>query len=127
MRAKIRTCVICGNTFTYKQTRGKLVCSDICYRKYMSKIRFGKGNPRFNNGWRQYRNKMDDKTNCYVCGCGGKLEIHHRDKNKRNNDLSNLMRICRRCHMMLDGRMSNLKNHNSQTGMCAPVGVMPIE
>lgn len=44
---------------------------------------------------------------CSVCGCkkvyspNGRhnLITHHKDENIRNNDLSNLQKMCRSCHM----------------------------
>lgn len=40
--------------------------------------------------------------------CGKKkkrLDIHHKDKNKSNNSIENLIKLCRRCHMTIDGRI----------------------
>ncbi len=31
---------------------------------------------------------------CKVCGISEKLEVHHKDGNKRNNEFSNLERLC---------------------------------
>jgi 5-methylcytosine-specific restriction endonuclease McrA len=36
---------------------------------------------------------------CAECGRADvPLEVHHRDHDHRNNDLANLMPLCRRCH-----------------------------
>ena len=39
----------------------------------------------------------------YTCGdCGktaARFEVHHRDKNARNNSLDNLVCLCRGCHI----------------------------
>lgn len=37
--------------------------------------------------------------------CGKKAEIHHRDGNTLNNEPTNIDFLCRRCHMLADGRM----------------------
>mgnify|MGYP001558574251 CR=1 FL=1 len=36
---------------------------------------------------------------CELCGSTRRLDIHHRDRNKRNQALSNLQVLCHRCHM----------------------------
>lgn len=42
-------------------------------------------------------------------------EIHHVDKNTFNNDRSNLMFLCRSCHMTVDGRLEALrKTHHKK-------------
>lgn len=35
---------------------------------------------------------------CEVCGWKDWLELHHKDRNKKNNAPSNLQRICKMCH-----------------------------
>ena len=44
---------------------------------------------------------------CHICNSTKKLEIHHVDGNRDNNQIENLIFVCRTCHMKLDGRMSN--------------------
>jgi len=117
--AKIRTCIICKKKFTYKDSRGKLLCSKKCTNKHSSNMKKGKLNPKFNNGWRQYINVKSDIVFCEKCNKRKKLEIHHKDGNRRNNKIDNLIRVCRRCHMLLDGRFKNLDYYNSGTGLCA--------
>ncbi len=36
---------------------------------------------------------------CAICGKKGKTDVHHIDKNPMNNDPSNLVRLCRSCHV----------------------------
>lgn len=38
---------------------------------------------------------------CVICSSKQNLEIHHKDKNYRNNNLNNLMLLCRHCHKSL--------------------------
>jgi hypothetical protein len=47
-------------------------------------------------------NKQNNK--CAYCGRNGKLEIHHKDKNKLNNLLSNLVILCKSCHAKDDAK-----------------------
>lgn len=36
---------------------------------------------------------------CMICWCKDKLQIHHKDKNRRNNKYSNLIKVCIGCHI----------------------------
>ena len=36
---------------------------------------------------------------CMICWEKGYLQIHHKDKNRRNNDFTNLIKICVDCHI----------------------------
>ena len=45
---------------------------------------------------------------CVLCGKPA-TDRHHRDGNTANNDPPNVQILCRRCHMIVDGRMDNLK------------------
>lgn len=36
---------------------------------------------------------------CQSCGSTGRLDIHHKDRDKRNHSPDNLAVLCRRCHM----------------------------
>jgi hypothetical protein len=38
------------------------------------------------------------KNVCEKCGKDGRLDIHHIDENPNNNNLDNLMCLCRSCH-----------------------------
>jgi hypothetical protein len=53
--------------------------------------------------------KRDGKK-CFVCGTTERrLYVHHRDENRRNNDISNLVLVCRPCHSLIHGIAKNLK------------------
>lgn len=54
------------------------------------------------------------------CKCGAKAERHHRDGNQLNNHPSNLLFVCRRCHMTEDGRLSRLLERNRHSGKKQP-------
>ena len=42
------------------------------------------------------------KPTCAICGKSGefgrKIQIHHKDNNRSNNNLKNLMVVCSKCH-----------------------------
>lgn len=35
---------------------------------------------------------------CMLCGSSKKVHCHHIDENPKNNDVSNLMFLCKKCH-----------------------------
>jgi hypothetical protein len=121
VEAKIHKCRYCSKEYTYKECRNKVYCCKDCFKKDLSIRRTGKGNPRFNNGRRQYPRLKQDVTACENCGRKYTLDIHHKDGNHKNNVVENLIKVCRRCHMILDGRFKNLNHNNSGTGMCKEV------
>lgn len=49
-------------------------------------------------GSRQRARKMIPNAPCAICGKEGYTEVHHKDGNPMNNDLSNLVRLCKSCH-----------------------------
>jgi len=56
---------------------------------------------------RKVARERDDFT-CQLCGiteeeCGRELDVHHRDSDKTNNELSNLLSLCRSCHSRAEG------------------------
>ena len=44
-------------------------------------------------------------SECERCGEAKRLERHHRDGDTLNNDRANIVFLCRRCHMTVDGRI----------------------
>lgn len=72
----------------------------------------GKNNPGWKGGiskskyswdWRRIRNAYRTLKNfiCEICrrkAFGRKLDVHHKNFNKLNNDIKNLILVCRRCH-----------------------------
>jgi hypothetical protein len=53
---------------------------------------------------------------CEKCG-KSKTERHHRDGNTINNDPSNIAILCRRCHMIEDGRLASLSANSRSAGI----------
>lgn len=76
----------------------------------------GKNNPNWKGGlsFEEYGNKFNNKLKeqiryrdqykCKICNCsqlenGRKLDVHHIDYNKKNNNINNLIALCISCHM----------------------------
>ena len=43
---------------------------------------------------------------CAICEAKDRLEVHHKDKNRKNNELSNLMILCTQCHKNVHAEMN---------------------
>lgn len=77
------------------------------------KQRVGELSPRWNGGSSGYgmfwnrqsaAAKQRDNYTCQGSDCAGTcsvLDVHHIDRNKRNNNLDNLICLCRSCHTKL--------------------------
>ena len=46
---------------------------------------------------------------CATCGSTKNLDVHHKDGNWKNNEMSNLETLCHSCHMKLHWRQGDLK------------------
>lgn len=51
-----------------------------------------------------YRSRVDT-SKCVVCGFTAVVEVHHRDKDRSNNDLNNLVPLCPNCHSMIHKKL----------------------
>lgn len=66
-------------------------------------ISFNKYSPLFNKQLKE-RVRVRDNFICQICGipeleCKSRLDIHHIDYNKKNNNIDNLISLCRKCHI----------------------------
>lgn len=64
----------------------------------------GPDSPLFKTGIKAYRRLALAAygMTCSLCGktgTGRQIDVHHRDGNRKNNDLSNLVVMCRGCHI----------------------------
>lgn len=64
-----------------------------------------------------------DLSHCHVCGWNFIIDIHHRDKNPRNNDIDNLIPLCKNCHCTVHSKMltpEELRSrlHEFRTELC---------
>ena len=45
---------------------------------------------------------------CEICNSKNQLRVHHKDRNRQNNDLDNLMIVCKSCHNKIHEKWKNL-------------------
>lgn len=71
----------------------------------------------YGNGERNYREKAFKKYphKCVICGYKEDeriLQVHHRDSNRNNNDIDNLVILCPNCHWKITLGLYELTNDN---------------
>ena len=123
-----RICKTCGIEFDRKPSQRGIFCSPKCYHidltkrthtvseEAKQKLRehhnplsnpVGKDSVKFKRGdsghyTRTFITTYGISRICSCCGeTEGRLDLHHIDKDRTNNDLSNLMILCVRCHTKL--------------------------
>lgn len=68
-------------------------------RKHHFKNRKGNKNSNWNGGITIYRKLKESVDHCEACEEKNiPFEVHHIDKNRRNNSIKNLLKLCRKCH-----------------------------
>ena len=114
-KAKPRTpvpCVCCGIQFVPKR-KNSTHCSKQCISVTKGALNRQRG--FFNNYKQAKKVLMADSMCCSKCGWNkeiGILELHHIDRNTKNNHISNLQILCPNCHSLdhfyaKDGQFKN--------------------
>ncbi len=117
-KIKERLCVVCGEKVRRTARKSAKTCSNECKLKYQ----VGMNNPNYKNGLskepygfefnaqlKEFIRKRDNyKCQNGKCGipekeCFRKLDCHHIDYDKKNNDPINLIALCHDCHLRTNG------------------------
>jgi phage regulator Rha-like protein len=99
-----RTCVVCGTVF-YSRYK-KLTCSSECLKKYRITKYSNENAANWRGGKSQtYYQRIRRTLKMQVCEmCGkteGRLDTHHKDRDRGNNSATNIMVLCVNCHAYL--------------------------
>ena len=110
MKNMYKKCEYCGKKLVRKRYNGELepfsqfkkrkYCDKECMRRAYLKI--GINNQTWSNAHttaRKINELILHKNKCEICGSDKNLDIHHKDGNWNNNNLENLMCLCRSCHI----------------------------
>lgn len=95
-------CIICGNLIL--ASLHKKTCSRACANKNRAGMKYKLSLPRKNNVKNQRALKIRliaiKGKKCERCGYNKLevLQVHHKDRNRENNDLNNLELVCPNCH-----------------------------
>lgn len=110
-KGKLVYCHICRKE-TWKTPRAlkcskskKYFCSKSCQTIWRNKKFSGKFHSNWQGGENVYRRLMIKSKipkKCQLCGIKDKrvLVVHHQDLNRKNNNLNNLIWLCRNCHYL---------------------------
>lgn len=90
-------------------------------KRKMSNSHKGKNIEKENHNWKggisqdYYRRiALENLPNlCEFCSSKNQLRVHHRDKNRKNNQLSNLTIVCKSCHNKIHQKWRNLGHRMS--------------
>ncbi len=98
---KEEKCIICGKSIL--AGLNKRTCSRACANKNREGIKYRVGSPKDkvkSNQALKIRLLNLRGRECERCGYGKYeiLQVHHKDRNRGNNDLKNLELICPNCH-----------------------------
>lgn len=125
-RRKTGECEICKTPIFHTPKRTRRFCSNKCKGIILKEL--GKKISEARSNWGQWKNKKSAKqwfvknyTGCQKCGFNRVLEIlelHHIDRNGRNNTRENLMLLCPNCHsedhwINKDGQFANNRGQNA--------------
>jgi len=111
-QGKYVICDVCGKE-TWKQPKalkksksGKFFCGKSCQTKWRNHAFCGKLHPNWRGGEFTYQRVMkanNIKSICKNCGIRDKrvLVIHHQDHNRKHNQMTNLIWLCRNCHYLI--------------------------
>lgn len=105
-----RYCKYCGKKLERKRFNGRLEDFGVftkrqyCNRECMKRdyLKVGETDANWSNAHASARNinkLILKKDHCEICGSKQNLDIHHIDGNWQNNNLDNLICLCRSCHM----------------------------
>ena len=94
-------CVVCGNLIL--ASKHKKTCSRSCANKNRAEIKYGMSSPKDKvRSQRALKIRLLDirGNSCGRCDYSKFeiLQIHHKDRDRTNNDLANLELICPNCH-----------------------------
>jgi hypothetical protein len=93
---------------------GKFFCSKSCQTKWRNEFYSGEKHYLWRGGEFVYRNLMLKSGNfpkCKLCGIDDIriLVVHHRDKNRKNQKLENLVWLCMNCHHLVHNHSGEIK------------------
>ena len=99
---KEKPCISCGTMV--RSGLNKKTCSRACANRHRAGIRYKLGRPKLDKVQNQRSIKIRllllRGEECERCGYNKReiLHVHHKDRDRKNNDFSNLELVCPNCH-----------------------------
>ena len=111
MKGKFVDCAECGKEIWRtprdfrKSKSNKFFCSKTCQTIWRNKTYSGSRHVNWAGGESVYRNILVNHGIAPICArCGEKdqrvIIAHHKDKNRKNNNIKNLVWLCLNCHYL---------------------------
>jgi hypothetical protein len=93
---------------------GKFFCNKSCQTKWRNVKYSGENHPLWRGGEIIYRERMlkNKRTpKCKNCGIDDLrvLIVHHKDQNRKNSEINNLVWLCRNCHHLVHIHKTRIK------------------
>ena len=113
LKGKFVYCETCGKKIWRQPKRlersqsKKFFCSKSCQSAWRNKIlHIGEKHPNWTGGefaGRGILERSNRKKICESCGISDKrvLAVHHKDGNRKNNSIENLIWLCHNCHHLV--------------------------
>lgn len=117
---KIKKCIKCRKL---KQHGGLGLCIN-CYANYRYKEIIKKDKKKYKllqenrkrcdtsitrilyKNSRRRASRLIDKSKCIFCNSKNNIQVHHKDFNVFNNNIENLITLCKKCHGNIHNRLS---------------------
>jgi len=101
----VKFCEICGVKLERKRYNGRLEDRGVFLRRRRCSQACANSRPEPTSAdtyhWRARKYRKDA---CEQCGSPEKLHVHHKDRDRTNNDPVNLATLCDSCHLKLHWR-----------------------
>lgn len=98
------TCLKCKKIFHHCPGKERKFCSNECFIKSrMDSNSF----PKSREYVREFMKRRGLVDRCQICGYKENINIlgvHHKDENKKNNSVENLIILCANCHSLIHNR-----------------------
>jgi len=106
-------CQWCNKEFYLPKylVKNRKYCSWECFQGAQgSEEMMGFNHPNFRNGLGIYKSlaRKNLLAECKMCNSKSNLIIHHKDKKRFNNKISNLVFLCRSCHGRIHKHIKNI-------------------
>lgn len=98
---EFRECPICKKNFSCFSREKKMTCSYACSNK---KFRTGRNNGNWNENRYKTTCFLHHKKECIICGESKIVEVHHYNKNHKDNRPENLVPLCPTHHQYVHSR-----------------------
>ncbi len=101
-----KRCTYCNKVFVERMSEAGYFREDFKNRRFCSTACSNSGKPpkidiSDAGGSVRARKIMAHIKKCHMCGGTRILEVHHKDRDRKNNDKNNIVKLCKKCHVKI--------------------------